>query len=487
LGSSSDECRRIGATVKTSLLAAYQALPPSLQSVAASARGLYLRRWRYSRRTDRDVEAILERDTWNAHQWRAWREERLAAVLDRAATRVPYYRDQWQARRRRGDRAAWDVLPNWPILEKAPLRQNAHAFVADDRRPRSMFHEHTSGTTGTPLDLWWSRETVLAWYALFEARWRRWYGVTRRDRWAIIGGQLVTPVLRTRPPFWVWNAALRQLYLSAYHVAPASVPQYLHAMQRYGVRYIFAYPSALYALARAADPALARSLGLVVMIANAEPVLAHQREVIEETFGCPLRETYGMSEIVTAASECASRQLHLWADAGVLEVIQGGEPVPPGSTGDLVGTGLVNMDMPLIRYRVGDRGAVAADDRCACGRGLPVLLAVEGRIDDVLYTRDGRAIGRMDPVFKSQSPILEAQIIQESLDAVRLVLVPGPGYSDADGGVLARRIRERLGDVVVVVERAASIPRTANGKLRAVVCAIPKDQRPSIDAGAGQG
>ena len=105
-------------------------------------------------------------------------------------------------------------------LEKEPLRENPLAFVADDCSERRMFREHTSGTTGKALVLLWSHATVRAWYGLFEARFRRWYGVSRHDRWAILGGQLVSPAGRHRPPFWVWNAALNQLYMSSYHLAP---------------------------------------------------------------------------------------------------------------------------------------------------------------------------------------------------------------------------------------------------------------------------
>lgn len=468
-----------------SLLKLYHSLPSPLQSVAVAGRGAYLRWWRYGQETERQVEEALQRERWSEDAWSAWRDERLATLLHRAATCVPYYRAHWERRRRAGDRASWEVLANWPVLEKAMLRTMPDAFVADDSPRVTMFHEHTSGTTGTSLDLWWSRSTVRGWYALFEARWRRWYGVSRQDRWAIIGGQLVTPVARRRPPFWVWNPALRQLYLSAYHLAPDLIPHYLEAMRRYRVRYVFAYPSALHALATAADPAQAKALDLVVAIANAEPVFSYQRDAIESAFGCPLRETYGMSEIVAAASECEAQRLHLWPEAGTLETLNGDTTVPVGEVGDIVGTGLLNMDMPLIRYRVGDRGALDVDAApCACGRMLPRLARLEGRIDDVLYTRDGRAVGRMDPVFKSRSPILEAQIIQEALDRVRLRVVPGHGYSDADGTAVAERIRDRLGDVTVIVEAVPSIARTGNGKLRSVLCAIPPAQQSVLEAAA---
>lgn len=466
------------------LLRLYHGLPAPARDAAAGLRGLYLRRWRYGPDTDRLVDEALAREHWSAAQWEAWRTERLATVLERAATRVPYYRDQWAAHRA-SDAGAWDRLEAWPILEKEALRRTPDAFVADDCDRTRMFREHTSGTTGTSLDLWWSRDTVRAWYALFEARWRRWYGVSRDDRWGIIGGQLVVPVSTRTPPFWVWNAALHQLYLSAYHLAPDLAPSYLGALRRHRVCYLFGYSSALHALAMAVGDGGGADLGLKVVVTNAEPLLPHQRETIAAAFRCPVRETYGMSEIVAAASECEHGRLHLWPEVGIIEVRNGARPAAAGEPGDLIATGLVNADMPLIRYRVGDRMALATTPACPCGRTMPVIAAIDGRSDDVLYTRDGRAVGRMDPVFKSRAPVLEAQIIQDALDRVRLRLVPAAGYTAADGASIADRIRDRLGDVDVQIEVLPSLPRAANGKLHAVVCALAPEERARLRARAG--
>src|SRR6476646_10589985 len=118
-------------------------LPSPLRSLAASLRGLYLRSWRYGSETERLVEEALSRESWSLKQWKVWQEERLAHVLHRAATQVPYYRDQWNARRRKGDRASWEYLENWPILEKDSVRENPQAFVAEDCDARRMFHERT--------------------------------------------------------------------------------------------------------------------------------------------------------------------------------------------------------------------------------------------------------------------------------------------------------------------------------------------------------
>src|SRR5919197_1600887 len=112
------------------LLRLYHHLPASTRSIAASLRGVYLRSWRYGPETEWLVAEALERERWSPERCKAWQEERLAYVLHRAATRVPYYREQWAARRRRGDTRSWEYLENWPVLEKETLRGGCAAFVA---------------------------------------------------------------------------------------------------------------------------------------------------------------------------------------------------------------------------------------------------------------------------------------------------------------------------------------------------------------------
>ena len=454
------------------MLKIYHRLPGPLRSVVANARGLYLRSWRYGPETERLVEEVRSREYWDLEKWKTWQEERLAYVLHRAVTRVPYYRSYWAERRRRSDRSSWKYLENWPILEKETLRENPVAFLADGCDIRKMFQEHTSGTTGKPLSLWWSRDTVKTWYAFLEARWRIWYGVSRNDRFAILGGQLVTPAAQKKPPFWVWNAAMSQLYMSAYHLSPEFIPYYLDALVRYRIRYLWGYTSSLYSLALEALKNEKKDIRMKVAIANAEPVFDYQRQIIEQAFHCPLRETYGMSEIVTAAGECQYGNLHLWPEVGYVEILEGESVLPNGCVGDFVCTGLLNVDMPLIRYRIGDRGSLSTEKSlCSCGRSLPILQEIFGRSDDVIFTPDGRSVGRMDPVFKAGLPIREAQIIQEALDVIVVKLVPDRAFQEKDEQGILERIRQRLGnDVNISIQKVDRIPRSANGKFRAVIC-----------------
>ena len=389
----------------SSLLQLYHSLPHPMRELAASLRGRNLSRWRYGEETDRLVGEAIERETWIRTDWELWRARRMAEILEHAATAVPHYRDYWAERQRWGEPSNWLDLAQWPVLKKECVRKEAEAFVASNRRHERLFSEHTSGTTGTPLRLWWGRETVRAWYALFEARVRRWNGVDRRDRWGMLGGQLVVPADQSRPPYWVWNRAMNQLYLSSYHLSPASVGSYLDALERHGVSYLLGYASSLDSLSQLAQDAGLTAPPMTVAISNAEPLLEHQRSRIAEVFRCPVRNTYGMAEGVAAGSECSQGVMHEWPEVGIVEILRddADAPVDPGTPGRIVATGLLNPAMPLIRYDTGDRGRFlqGSGPSCACGRTLPVLAEIDGRCDDVLITADGRRIGRLDPVFRA--------------------------------------------------------------------------------------
>jgi phenylacetate-CoA ligase len=441
-----------------------------MRSAAATLRGWYLNRWRYGADSGALMQEALERDRWTAADWQKWREERLGYVLHRAATRVPYYRDLWSARRQRGDRASWEILDNWPVLEKDTLRANPRDFVADDCNIRRMMHGQTSGTTGTPLHIWQSKSTLASLYAMADMRTRGWDHIPAEARWARLGGQLITPVRQRRPPFWAWNAAMHQLYMSSYHLAPDLIPHYLDALRQFRIVYLAGYTSAVHALAQQVLRLGRRDLAMAAVYTNAEPLDAEQRRTIGAAFQCPVRETYGMVETVAAASECSAGRLHQWPEVGHIEV---------ASDGDLICTGLLNPDMALIRYRVGDRGTLAPEQSaCECGRSLPIIASIEGRIDDLLFTTDGRAIGRLSQVGKGIEGLRESQIIQEQRDLVRVRVALAPGFAADYESTLVARVRERMGDDVrVVVERVAVIPRSANGKLRAVVCDLPKEER----------
>ena len=185
--------------------------------------------------------------------------------------------------------------------------------------------------------------------------------------------------------------------------------------------------------------------------------------------GCKIFEEYSTVENAIFASECEHGGLHVSSDAGVVEILRpDGTPCDPGEVGEVVATSFMRRYQPFIRYRLGDMAAWATDP-CPCGRELPCLQEVVGRIEDVVVGPDGRQMVRFHGIFVNQPNVVEGQIIQEALDRIRTKVVPTANFGQLDVEEIQQRVRQRLGDVEVLVECVPEIPRTSAGKFKAVV------------------
>lgn len=448
-------------------LSLYHSLPYPLRVLAASARGAYLRWWRYGPETERLVEEALERETWSPERWKTWQEERLAWMLHHAATQVPYYREQWARRRRQGDRASWEVLSNWNIVQKDTLRENPQAFIADGSRNKRLFIDHTGGTTGTPTLVYQSREVLHKWYALLEARMRRWYGVSYHDKWGIFGGQKVVSLFQKKAPFWVINYGLNQIYFSVFHINRETVQDYIEGLKQFSPTHLIVYPSVFAVLAKWVLEFNLRPPPLRVIFSNSEILFNHQREIIEKAFLCPVVNTYGMAEMVFGASECASGHMHAWPEVGIVETTNS------SPEGDFIFTGLLNEDMPLIRYQNGDSGAIPVwGEKFSCDKRLPTFNIIYGRQNDLIVAPDGRKLYLLDSLFNGL-PLVEVQLIQKSI--VEIVLKVVPIYTEAQNQFileLKKRVRDYVGNIEVDIEIVERIPREHNGKFRPYVSLI---------------
>ncbi len=363
------------------------------------------------------------------------------ALLEYARKHVPYYR--------RLD-APPDDLSAWPVLEKKTVAANPRDFLSDEFDPDELLELHTSGTTGTPLTVRFTKayhQTEMA----FRWRHKAWGGVPFLSSSAYVSGHPVVPPNQTKPPFWRWDAVERRLLMSSYHLAPQNLPAYAEALEKYRPDFVHGYPSSLYVLAQAG----VRYRPKAVFTAS-ETLLDFQRAAIERAFGTKVFNWYGNTEMTCNIVEDAAGNLRQRTDYGVLEL----EP-----DGTMICTGLNNRAMPLIRYRVGDR-AVARPG----GDGFPIIERIEGRVEDYVRTPDGRQVGRLDHLFKDVRHVREAQIVQRRLDEIICRIVRADGFSEEDERIVRREARQRLGDGVTVrFEFVEQIERTKNGKFRFIV------------------
>jgi phenylacetate-CoA ligase len=451
-------------------LSAYRRSPIWAQEVLLAARSSLRRMMREGRAFEALRAQLSESQWWSEPELREYQAAKLRMVVASAARHVPFYRDRIRRLGLDLDRLDFpDAIAKLPLITKADVRAGGRSLVSERKRG-PLFSGSTSGTTATPLTLLQdlpaiNRENAFLWRQL------AWAGLRRGERRAWIRGDMIVPARQEEPPFWRLDRADNMLMLSSYHLSEAAAPAYLEALARFDPVVIQAYPSSIGFLAAWMLGAGAGYGGrsLRGIVTSSETLSEARRGEIERAFGCRVFDWYGQFERVAAIGTCERGRYHLLSDYSFVELLPAGEDVF-----ELVGTGFGNLAMPLIRYRCGDLVRPAsANARCACGRAFPLIEQVFGRMDDAVRTTDGRSIGRLDHIFKGVEGILEAQIRQDRLDAVTILVVPAPGTRGRTMDRLLGNARERLGErVAIEVRPVESIPRTRNGKFKGVVCNV---------------
>jgi phenylacetate-CoA ligase len=451
----------------------YLALP-GLRNGAATIKGLLVNRERYGRHYEEALDRIEERAVWATETLRDYQACRLREIAGIAARHVPYYRDLFHSLGLSPDdiRRPED-LRKLPILEKDLVRANPWQFVDERLNSRKLLSETTTGTTGTPIRVLMTPSVLQEHYAFFEMRSRRVAGFRYgRDPFVTFGVRRVAAADRKTPPFWCYNYAGRQLYMSVYHLAPRYLHDYCVELKRRPYRLVMGYPSAIAALARYVAQEGIDWVRIPLAITSGETLHAEQRQVIERALHCRIFDQYGCAELSVLAAEGPCGSLHLSPDYGITEVVDDrGEPVPDGKPGQLICTGLVNSAQILLRYRIGDTGALATRT-CGCGSVLPLLDGIEGRSANAVLLPDGRRLYRMSAIDADIPTIREYQIVQEEVGRFTMYLVPGEGFRSEDGARAADNLAESVGPALIRVECVNRIPRGPGGKFASVVSRV---------------
>jgi phenylacetate-CoA ligase len=403
----------------------------------------------------------------------------LNRVIDLARQTVPLYDGH-----RLPDRplASLSEIRRLPLLTKEELQQPAARITSSRYGGMHLQEVHTGGTTGKPLTIYCDRATLQRNYAFF-ARFREWAGVPSGARVATFAGRTLVSPAQEAPPFWRRNAAANTLLFSSYHISPRTVEAYIGALEAFRPALIDSYPSSLEPIARHILSRGGSSLKPTAVITSSETLTPSVRELIEQALRTRVFDHYGAAEMAALVTQCQAGTYHVNPEFGIVEVLRDGEPVAAGESGDLVATGFINPVMPLIRYATGDT-AIQGAETCPCGRAFPTLLAIEGRRDDVLITPDGRRIGRLDPIFKAVSSLHETRIVQDAADHVRVEMVLHTDLAPEEDTSLRRELGNRLGPLMRVdLVRVSRLPRTARGKLQAVVNEVAVRARPNAPGG----
>ena len=388
---------------------------------------------------------------------------RLAETL-RAAARTPFYRERFDASGVGDDELMLETSPEEVLAALAPAAKSEMREAAGDMllggkvRPEWR-SSSSSGSTGEPFRVYYDPRAWARLKILVKLRARRACGTGPTDRVALLDA--VPPSSEQVGP------AARVARISVLQPA-AKVAAQLAAFRP---DTIYGLPSALVEVAAALRDRGQR-LEVQRVFTSGELLRPAVRHAIARSFGARVYDVYGSSETKEIAWECPAGGMHVNADVVRLEVLDdANRGVPAGVEGNLVATLLVNRAMPLLRYRLGDRGSLLSG-RCDCGHPFPLLGVVTGRRADVLVLEGGHRVSpyALTCAMERVGDVLRYQVTQLEPARLRVRAILDPG---ADQGRIAGRIRSVMrGEVAhfleTEVEFVDRLPTGPRAKFRVV-------------------
>lgn len=416
----------------------------------------------------------LEQTQWySAEELESLQLKLLKELITHAYETVPFYRNIMnEAGFDPSGICSLEDIQRFPILSKEDIRAAGDTIYSTKYPSLLTRTAYTGGTTGLRLPLMRDIGSIGNEHA-FVRRLFTWAGLRESDPCAFLIARKVCPQNQKEPHPYAYDAMLKELTLSVFHVSASNARVFIEALRRYRIKALIGYPSAISTLARYSlfenD-----SIQLKAVLTTSETLEPSRKEIISKAFGCRVFDYYGGGERVCYIHTCSEGRYHLVAEYGLTEFMD--IPGQPGVK-KIIATGFWNWAMPLIRYDTGDIVQLS-DSGCTCGRHYPCIERIIGRQGQSIITPSGREIGPtaleaiMENILFDMKglPVAEAQMVQE--DAMKLVLeyVPLEQFKHNDEKAIAELIQKYFPDDFQIQARAVKqIQRTVSGKALSLI------------------
>jgi phenylacetate-CoA ligase len=423
-----------------------------------------------------------EAETLPRERMEALQIERLRAALGRVLARVPPLAQRLRAS---GIDTPDDIrsladLRHLPFTRKADLREHYPWGLFAVPRDELVRIHASSGTRGKPTIVGYTRNDLDMWCEVMA-------------RCLVLAGVRPGMVVHNAYGYGLFTGGLgfhqgaEKLGCLVVPISGGLTQRQAMLLNDLGGQVLCSTPSYALNIAEALDAANVdpRSLKLQIGIFGAEPWTEGLRREIERRLNLAAINIYGLSEIVGpgVSAECveARQGSHIQEDHFLPEVVdpETGDPLPPGSEGELVLTALTKEALPFIRYRTGDISSLEAD-RCACGRTTARMSRIKGRYDDMLIIRGVNLypseVERVLLEIADVGPHYQLVVDRVgALDELSLLCEPARDGIDRDrlGSRLHHALHEEIGlSVAVQVLERETVVRSEGKAVRVV------DRRP---------
>lgn len=387
-------------------------------------------------------------------------EKRFIEIFRKAYSKSPFYHQLYvEAGISINDIQSLEDITKLPIVTKEMVKEHGDELLTCPKW--KLIRNHTSGTTGTPLNVWESWESI----------WRAWASIyCYRKRYGFVYGRDVMVSLRghlRRNDTVMWLPVSKHLYLSSYNLKAENTLLYHQAIIKRRPKAIEGYPSSLYAFACFLEE---KGLNLTIPLCftSSENLLDYQRRKIERVFHTEVFDLYGMTERTIQLIEC--RDHHGYYESPGFSI---NEYLPEGT----YTTSLINDSFPLIRYQIHDSFILFDTGVVLKEKGvMPKVQEIAGRDNCAIRGKDGSFFSdvALTMVMKDGNSIKYSQFVQYPDGHVDLNLVPFNGIlSEIDRNRVVNMIDKTIGadniDLSIQVISEDQIIFSRNGKFSFVV------------------
>jgi len=395
-------------------------------------------------------------------------ETKLRKLIEHAKVDVPYYREILKD----VEVESLKDLEAVPFLTKKIIQQNGDRIKAESISSARFIPNATGGSTGQKLEFFNDENACLAALILRGNIWAGWkVGERQAQLWGA-HSDIATSKISYR--YLKRSLIHRNLLLSSYNMTDNDISEYHRLINDHKPQLVTGYSSALYLFCESVRRNNLKVYSPEGVISSAETLRQDQRETMEAVFGCKVLDRYGCREVGSIAHECDRQHgMHINIDHVIVEVVnENGEPCNAGEVGEIVITDLDNYVFPFIRYKIGDIG-VLSDQTCGCGRGLPLMEKVEGRVWDVVVGANGNRLVGTFWLVDGVTGIRQYQVIQKAFGKLRLRLVVDNRFNDEERKKLSERVKEYCGDnMELYIEILDDIPPSESGKHRYIISEV---------------
>lgn len=405
------------------------------------------------------ASAFAQLDAADLSARRQWTHARLQEVL-------------WTARRTAYGRRVHgnETLSSWPLLAKDEVRVAPAAFRAG--ATMLTVKAATGGTSGSPLPLVRSLRAIVAEQVCLD-RMQHLLGCdARSSRTAVLRTDNIKDPNDFSPPYWVAASGGQRLVLSSYHLNAATLPAYTRALREFAPDMLFGYPTSLDALCTLLERTGER-VSIPRVLCSSEVLHTETWHAAQSHLGCRIVDYYGQAERVAFAYAMEPEGYRFLPGYAHVELVHR-ETQGDRQLLEVVGTSLWNHAMPLVRYCTGDLIRVPKDWGPAeleeLAFGLRTFSGVLGRDSDILLSPEGVKITGLSHFHRNIAHLRRVQIVQESLQQVRMRVIVTPLFSAQDEARLLSNVREKLPtSMQVTIERVDALERTTLGKTPFVI------------------